>query len=1038
MKLSSLSIKRPVTFFMIYLIAVGFGIFGLSQLKLDLYPEIEFPMAVVITNYEGVGPEDIENTLTRTLESSITTVEGIKHISSTSSKGSSIIQAEFNWGTDMEQAETNIRRRIDMVRDFLPADASDPLTIVFDPSMMPIMRMMITSDQLGNAELRRLVEEQVQPRFERIDGVASATVNGGLEREIQININPYELAANNISIVELNSMISAANIPIPGGLIEEGQKEFSVITTSEFEDIEDIENTIVGYSDYGEPVFLKNVADVVDGYKERTAIVRDNQKNTININIQKQSDANTVQVCNSVNAAIADIENTVGSNIKIYVHFDQSEFIKESAGNLAMTGILAFLLTGIVLFVFLRHFNSSFIAAVSVPVSIIVTFFVMNQFGITLNIISMAGLAIAIGMLVDNSVVVLENIFRRNNEMGEPICEAADKGASEVGTAIMASTLTTLSIFLPMLFVGGVAGMMIKDLSLTIIVSLSISLLAALTLVPLLSSKLLSGKQQQYKMALMKKFDSVMGRFFENLSKVYGKALGWSLNHKKTLVLLILALFIVSIVLLGQVGFEFMPKTDDNEINFDVELPVGTALPTTNIYFKKIETLVVKSVPELENINVNFGSRTGFAAIFGGASNAGRVSVSLIDKTERQRSKFEIQDGLRDKINAIPGVRATFASGGFMGTGSDISIEVYGYDLNEAKSVAEDIRSKIENIPGVVDIDLSFSEPQEEYTIRIDREKAGKMGLSVAQISQIVEISVKGKIASVFRERGNEYDIYVQLDREFRESEQDIRNIFIKTPGGDQIPINAIASIEKTNAPVSIQRKDQNRLVTVNANVSGRDLGSVTDIIEEEIRTIAMPQDFRVEITGAAEDMQETIRSFLLAIIVAVFLVYMVMASQFESLLDPFIILFTIPLAMIGVAFSLFLTNTTLNTTSLIGSMVLVGIVVNNGIVLIDYINRLIRERKRHVTEAIIKGSRIRLRPVLMTALTTILSMIPLALEFGSGAELWGPMARAIIGGLFASTFLTLFFVPVVFDTLQHKRMEQKLSESCSDYEPVK
>ncbi|MDZ7820390.1 MAG: efflux RND transporter permease subunit [Candidatus Marinimicrobia bacterium] len=1012
MKISSLSIKRPVTFFMIYLIAIGFGVFGLSRLKLDLYPEIEFPMAVVITNYEGVGPEDIENTLTRTLESSITTVEGIKHISSTSSKGTSIIQAEFNWGTDMDQAETNIRRQIDMVRDYLPTDASDPLTVVFDPSMMPIMRMMVTSDELGSAELRRLVEEQVQPRFERIDGVASATVNGGLEREIQVNINPYQLAANNISIVELSSMLSAANLPIPGGLIEEGQREFSVVTTSEFENIEDIENTIVGYSDYGDPVFLKNVADVVDGYKEVTAIVRDNQKNTININIQKQSDANTVQVCNSVNRSIEDIENTVGKNIQIYLHFDQSEFITESANNLAITGILAFLLTGIVLFLFLRHFNSSFIAAVSVPISIVVTFFVMNQLNVTLNIISMAGLAIAIGMLVDNSVVVLENIFRRNNEMGEPICDAAERGASEVGTAITASTLTTLSIFLPMLFVGGVAGMMIKDLALTIIVSLTISLLAALSLVPLLSSKMLSRKQQQYKMRIMKRFDSGMDRFFINLSKVYERALKWSLGHKKTIVLSILALFVVSLVLLGQVGFEFMPKTDDNEIRFDVELPVGTALPATNIYFKKIESLVVSSVPELENINVNFGSRGGFAAIFGGTSNTGRVSISLIDKTERKRSKFEIQDGLRDNINAIPGVRATFASGGFMGGGSDISIEVYGYDLNEAEAVANDIRSKIRNIPGVVDIDLSFSDPQPEYTIRIDREKAGKMGLSVARISQIVETAVKGKIASVYREKGNEYDIYVQLDRKFRESEQDIGNIFIKTPAGNQIPINAVSSIEKTKAPVSIQRKDQNRLVTVNANVSGRDLGSVTDNIEEELRTVAMPQDFRTEITGAAEDMRETLNSFLLAIIVAVFLVYMVMASQFESLLDPFIILFTIPLAMIGVAFSLFLTNTTLNTTSLIGTMVLVGIVVNNGIVLIDYINRLIRERKRHVTDAIIAGSGIRLRPVLMTALTTILSMTPLALELGSGAELWGPMARAIIGGLFASTFLTLFFVP--------------------------
>jgi HAE1 family hydrophobic/amphiphilic exporter-1 len=1022
---------------MIFLIAIGFGIFGFSRLKLDLYPDIEFPMAIVITNYEGVGPEDIENTLTRTLERTITTVEGIKHISSVSSKGVSILQIEFNWGTDMDQAETNIRRRIDMVRSYLPTDASDPLTVVFDPSMQAVMRLKATSSQLGTAELRKLVEEQVQPRFERIEGVASANVFGGLEREIQVNINPYELAANNVSILEVVNLLATSNLPIPGGLIEEGRMEFSVTTNSEFKSLEDIENTVVGYSSYGDPIYLKNIATVVDGYKEVTAIVRDDRQSSININIQKQSDANTVQVCNAAREAIADIERNVGSGINLHVHFDQSEFIMESANNLASTGILAFLLTGLVLFFFLRHFTSSLIAAVSVPVSIVVTFFVMSQLGVTLNIISMAGLAIAIGMLVDNSIVVLENIFRRNNEVGEPICEAADKGASEVGTAVMASTLTTLSIFIPMLFVGGVAGMMIKDLALTIIVSLTVSLLVSLTLVPLLASKFLSKKQQEHKTTLMRKFDKSMQRFFDWLGVIYRRALGWSLGHKKTLVIAVLALFVMAIYLLGRVGFEFMPKTDDSQFRFSVELPVGTALPTTDYYFRQIEELVVASVPELENVNVNFGTRTGFASIFGGTSNSGSVSVKLVDKSERSRSKFEIQNELRQKINAIPGVQATFASGGFMGAGSDMTIEVYGHDLKEAEAIALEIKNKIENIQGIVDADLSFSDPQPEYTVMIDREKAGKMGLNIAQLARVIETSVKGTIASIYREGGDEYNVYVQLDRSYRESEDDLKNIFIKTPTGSQIPLSAIAEIVETDAPVSILRKDQNRLVTINANVAGRDLGSVTDMVEQEIKTIAMPADFRVLITGSAEDMRETTNSFLLAILVAILLVYMVMASQFESTLDPFIILFTIPLAMIGVAISLFITKTTLNMTSLIGAMVLVGIVVNNGIVLIDYINRLIREERQHVTDAILQGCQTRLRPVLMTALTTILSMTPLALEIGSGAELWGPMARAIIGGLFASTFLTLFFVPVIFDTLQHKRMEQKLSESCSNYEPV-
>ncbi|MFA6618208.1 MAG: efflux RND transporter permease subunit [Candidatus Neomarinimicrobiota bacterium] len=1035
MKLSSLSIKRPITFFMIFLIALGFGLYGLSNLKLDLYPDFEFPMAIVVTSYEGVGPEDIENTLTRSLESTLSTVEGIKHISSVSNKGSSLIMIEFNWGTDMDQAETNIRRKIDFVRDFLPTDASEPTTMVFDPSMMPVMRLVATSKELGSAELRRLVEDQIQPRLERVEGVASARVFGGLEREIQVNINPFELAANNISILDVVSMITYSNLPIPGGIIEEGNMEFSVTTNSEFQSVEDIENTIVSYSQYGDPIFLKNVAVVKDGFKETTAIVRDMGINTININLQKQSDANTVQVCNAANKAIKDIEADIGKDIQLVVNMDQSEFIMESTNNLVTTAALAFLLTALVLFIFLRNFSAAITTAISVPVSIIVTFFVMNILNVTLNIISMAGLAIAIGMLVDNSVVVLESIFRRNHEENEPICIAADKGAAEVGTAISASTLTTLSIFIPMLFIGGVAGMMVKDLALTIIISLSVSLFVALTLVPLLSSKLLSKKQQDHKTKAMKNFDKKMGGFFDGLSQTYRRSLTWSLKHKRLLVFSVFLLFILSFFLLSKVGFEFMPKTDDNRVRFDVELPVGTALPITDSYFKQIEEIINSSVPEAKNINVNFGTQGGFGAAFGGTSNSGSVSISLVDKDERKRSQFEIQDELRDKINAIPGVTAIFSSGSGMGGGgaSDMRIEIYGYDLIKAEAIAKELKDKMENIPGLVDIKLSFSDPQPEYTIQIDREKAGKMGLNVAQISQIVETAIKGQIASIYREDGEEYNVYVQLDREFRESKQDLKNIFIKTPSGTQIPLGTIATIVEGRAPVSINRVDQSRLVYIDAGVTGRDLGSVTTDVQREIKTLAMPSDFRTQITGSAEDLQKTTKNFMIALIVAILLVYMVMAAQFESLLDPFIILFTIPLALIGVALMLFITKTTLNMTSMIGLVVLVGIVVNNGIVLIDYINRLVRERKVDVTQAILNGSETRLRPILMTALTTILSMIPLALELGAGAELWGPMARAIIGGLFASTFLTLYFIPMIFDIFQHRRMERKYLSSCAE-----
>lgn len=1031
MKIAKLSISRPVTFFMIYLIAIGAGFFGLSNLKLALYPDMEFPMAIVMTTYDGVGPEDIENTITRSIESAVVSVDGVKHVTSSSSKGMSLVQIEFNWGSDMDQAESDVRSKLDVFSDYIPDDASDPMVFVFDPSMMPVMRMSISADDMGEAELRRLVEDRIQPRLERIDGVASASVSGGLEREVQVNVNPYQLAANNISIQEIISFLAMANLPIPGGLIEEGNKEFSVVSNSEFSSVSDIENTVVGYSPYGSPIYLKNVAKVEDSYKELDNVVRDNGKNTINMRIQKQSDANTVQICSETLDELENIKTSIGKNIDFKVAFDQSEFIKQSAGNLTSTAILAFILAGFVLFVFLRHLKSSLIASISIPVSIIVTFVVMYAMDITLNIISMAGLAIAIGMLVDNAVVVLENIFRRNHELDEPICQAAENGTNEVGAAVVASTLTTLSIFIPMLFVGGIAGMMIKDLALTIVVSLTVSLIVSLTLIPLLASKFLSKKQQSHKTKLMGGFDRGMSKFFENMGAAYRRSLTWSLGHKKTLIAVIVVLFVISLNMLGRVGFEFMPKTDDNEVNFSIELPVGTALPLTDKYFQQIEKVISEEVPELDNLNISFGRADGFAAIFGGSSNTGSASISLIDKEERDRSKFEIQDILRDEINAIPGVKAEFSSGGMQGNQSDVVVELYSHDIVKGEEIATQIGAMMENIPGMVDVDLSFSDPQPEYQIVIDREKIASMGLNIAQIAQIIETSVKGKIASLYRENGEEYNVYVQLDREFRQSRIDLESIFIKSSSGAQIPLSAIASIEDGESMVTITRQDQSRMLSISANVTGRNLGEVTQDLETELASLSLPADFRYNISGAAEDMQETAGSFILAILVAILLVYMVMASQFESLLDPFIILFTIPLALIGVAIALFITGTTLNMTSLIGCMVLVGIVVNNGIVLIDYINKVIESKKSSsITDAILTGAQTRLRPVLMTALTTILSMLPLAFELGSGSELWGPMARTIIGGLVASTFLTLFFVPVMFDIFQHKRMEKRI-KSC-------
>ena len=1024
MNLSKLSIKRAVTFTMIYIMVIGFGLFGFSQLDIDLYPKLEFPMIGVITNYEGVAPQNIENLVTRPLEETVISVEGVKEVKSNSSTGTSIIFINFDWGTNMDKAEIDVREKIDFVKDYLPDEASEPMSFAFDPSMQPILFFNVSSKELSDIELREVVKEQIKPRLERLEGVASVMVNGGLEREIQVEIDPFKLAANHISINDVSNALRFANLDMPGGILEENKKEFSVVTNAKYESIEEIKNTVVSYSQYGEPIYLKHIAKVYDGFKEETKIVRNNGESAIVLIAYKRSDANTVNACENINNYLPKLKSQLGYDIEFNTIFDQSEFINNSVSNLSVTAILAFVMSFFVLFFFLRHLNSSIIVAISIPISIIFTFFIMSQIGVTLNIVSMAGLALAIGLLVDNSIVVLENIFRRRNDLSEDIRTASEKGSSEVSTAIIASTLTTVSVFVPILFVPGISGALFKDMALTIVVSLFISLMVALTLIPLLSSRFLSKKQEGHASTIGGKFDNMIGGWLDKLSIVYSKSLRWSVQHKKMVLGSILIVLIISIVSLKWIGGEFLPKTDESNIQMDIETPIGTSLSATNKIFKEVEGIIM-AIPEVKNTYIDFGRAGGFSAMFGGASNKGSMNIKLINKNKRKRSQFDIEDYLRNRLDTIPNLKMSFSQGGpTTGMEGAITVKIFGHNLDKGKQIAEQVKKMMENIPGIVDTKLSFSDPKPEYYIKIDRVKAAQLGLSVFQISSTISKSIKGDIATRFREGGDEYNILVRFGNKYRESKMDLKNIFIALPTGEQIPLNSVAKIESTVGPVQISREDQSRYVSVSANNSGRDLQSITVDIESGLKNILLPEDTHIEIGGTAQDQQESFFYLGLAILVSIALVYMVMASQFESLLDPFIILFTIPLALIGVVVALFITGTNLSVTVFIGGMLLVGIVVNNGIVLIDYINQLIKKHKMEVKEAIVIGAKTRLRPVLMTAITTILSMLPLAIELGSSSEIWSPMARAIIGGLIASTFLTLFFVPIMFYVLQRKRLE--------------
>jgi HAE1 family hydrophobic/amphiphilic exporter-1 len=679
------------------------------------------------------------------------------------------------------------------------------------------------------------------------------------------------------------------------------------------------------------------------------------------------------------------------------------------------------------------------IAAIAIPISIVVTFFVMDRAGLTLNVISMAGLALAVGLLVDNSIVVLENIFR-HKEQGLPIRQAAEDGTSQVSTAIVASTLTTLAVFIPILFVPGIAGIMFNDMAVTIVFSLSVSLFIALTLIPLLSSRFLGTGKVSPKRRLFKKMSNSVGGFLDSLERSYIRVLGYFLHHRKTLLIGVTVLFIGTMMLAPSIGGDFIGETDQSFIGLNVERESGAAITSTNETFLTIEGLINQEVPEAINTYINFGSGDIWNALFGNAgSNKGQVLISLPDIKDRDRDQFEIQDSLRVFFSKLPGARVTFQEnnmGSFSAEG-DIAVKIFGFDRLIAASIGDQIAEIMSSVSGVVDINKSYASPNPEYQIYLDRDRISAMGLSVSSVAQAVESSIKGTIATVYREGGHEIDVLVQLDEPYRQSMADIENIYVASPTGVQIPLANLAEIISGESATTIVREDQERIVTVSASVTGRDLRSTTKEVIQKLEQANLPPDFRWEIGGTAEEQAKSFMYLFIALISAVLLVYMVMASQFESLLNPFIIIFTIPLAFIGVIWMLFLTGTTLSITALIGGMLLIGIVVNNGIVLIDYINQLRVKHGYELWRAVIVGGRRRMRPVIMTALTTIFSMLPLALELGSGAEIWSPMARAIVGGLTASAFFTLALIPVIYFIMERLLLKRAMKKGKIKTVPV-
>lgn len=1009
MKLSDFSIKRSVTTAMIILMVLLIGSVALSRLSLDLFPDITFPGAAVITNYEGVGSEEIENLITKQIESSVATVEGVKSIRSTSSMGSSTVVIEFNWGRDMDFAVQDLREQVNLISDsVLPEEAEEPLIFKFDPSMMPIMNYGVSAEGLEIDEIKKEVEDELAPRLERIAGVAQVNMRGGLEREIIVSVKRDKLNHYNLDYNTITNIVRSENVNVSAGDVQQGDTEFLVRTVGKFSNLDEIRNINIPVGN-GQ-IKLSDVAEVKDGFADLSTISRTNGSRSLALSIQKQTDANTVEVAKSVRQEMDKIRKEY-PNYSFDIAMDQSEFIEESIASVSQNAILGGLLAVIILFLFLRNVRSTLIIATAMPISIIGTFILMYFAGVNLNVISLGGLALGVGMLVDNAVVVLENIYRYRS-LGEGKIEAAREGASEVGMAIVASTITTVVVFLPIVFVEGMAGQLFQDLALTVAFSLIASLMVALTLIPMLSSKILKVTEKELKR------NKKEGR----IKRIYKAALSRVLKHRWVVVVLLVIMLGGSFALLPHIGFEFMPSTDQGAFSVDYELPVGTSLERSNEVSAEIESILM-NIEEVETVIATVGS--GGRMSSASSSHIGNMNVQLVDLAERDRSTNEIMEAVRSKIN-IPDVEVNLSeqsgpgSGGG-GGGSPVNVKLRGDDLEVLERESGKAIEAIKDIEGLREIEDSFTEGQPEYQIKVNRSIASRFGLNVSQIANTVRTAIRGSTATRYEVSGDEYDIRIRLEEDQIEKMGQVPELNIKTASGQMISLSRVADLEITEGPVEILRKDQERYSEITADIHGVDLGTVMGKIRSRLSEQELPEGYEFSYEGEYQDMQESFSSLGMAFGLAVILIYMVMASQFESLVHPFTIMFTIPLAVIGVIFGMYITDSIISVASLLGLITLAGIVVNNAIVMVDYINQL-RRRGTEKVEAIITAGSVRLRPIMMTALTTILGLLPIALGIGEGSESTQPMGIVIVSGLTFATFLTLFVIPIFYSLITDLR----------------
>jgi HAE1 family hydrophobic/amphiphilic exporter-1 len=1034
MNLPSFSVKRPIFTTMVTLIVVILGSVSLSRLQIDMLPNIELPTLSIRTDYEGASPEVMERLVTQIVEEIVATVPGVEEITSTSSEGRSRVRVSFVWGTKIDTAAIDVQGKLEDEINELPDDIVRPRIRKFDIASFPVVLLGISSN-LDPVELTELIEVQIRYRFARIPGVAQVDTWGGFNREVRIELDPDRIKAAGLPLDRVIEAIRDANLDLPAGKIEQGRYEVMLRAPAEFINLDQIRDTVIARRD-GTGITLGQVAEVKDTYEKLTRIVRVNGGRGLRVAIRKQANANTVEVSRRILAEIKAVNRTF-PQINIVPVINQGNFIERSIANVARSVLYGGGLAIVLLLFFLRNIRSTMVISLSIPISIIATFALIYFGGFTLNLMTLGGLALGVGMMVDSSIVVLENIFRHRSEKGEAPEEASLEGAREVATAIVASTITTLVIFLPLVFVRGVSGILFKELAYVMIFSLVCSLTVALSLVPMLASRLLAPDQQGQKpeMSRTKRWAEAAGSVFFGLESAYLDLLRWVLGHRLITIIAAAAAIGASIMLLPLIGSEFLPPSDEGEVRVNGRMEIGTRLDLVDQQTRIMERIVQQAVPEAVASVVSVGASGWRAA----AGSEGEIRMSLLPAAQRQRSNLDIAGDLRRRLDgSVPGmeVRVRAPQGQFileriLGGDEGLTIEIRGYELATLDALARNVARLIADIPGITDVETSLEAGIPQQEIRVNRDKVADLGLSVRDVTELLQTAVAGSKAGEYRSGGNSYRIQVQLKDAEKRSLNEILNLTLTTAAGERVALRNLVISNPSRGPVLIDRKDQQRRVTVRANVADRDLGSVAIDVQAAMNQIPRPVGYDLTIAGNFEEQQKAFRELVISLVLALVLVYMVLACQYESLRDPLVVMFSVPLAAVGVLVTLFITTTTLNVQSYIGCIMLGGIVVNNAILLVDQTGRLVRDGMR-TRDALTEAGRRRLRPILMTTLTTILGLLPLALGIGEGADAQAPLARAVVGGLTGSTLITLVLIPAVYSLFHPDRKSAKATMNNS------